>query len=59
MRKSEALMATKQVVEALVSKGNEVLDYESIKEFPFDPTHIIPEGTKTAIVIYMGNRPDP
>ena len=50
----DALLATKQVIEALHKKGFKILGHGTITPDPFDPIGGMPKETKTAVVIYLG-----
>jgi len=54
IKTKDAILATKQVVEALSQKGLKVLGHGTITVNPFDPIHGMPKETKTAVVIYLG-----
>ena len=52
-KRKEAILATKQVVEALCRKGSKVLGHATIQTNPFDPILGMPKETVTAVVIYL------
>lgn len=54
IKTKDAILATKQVVEALSQKGLKVLGRGTIDVNPFDPIRGMPKETKTAVVIYLG-----
>ncbi len=54
IKTKDALLATKQTVEALCQKGSKVLGHATIGVDPFDPILGMPKETKTAVVIYLG-----
>ena len=54
VKTKEAILATKQTIEALCQKGSKVLGYKTIGVNPFDPITGMPKETKTAVVIYLG-----
>ena len=54
IKTKDAILATKQVVEALYKKGFKILGHETIGVNPFDPILGMPKETKTAVVIYLG-----
>ena len=54
VKTKEAILATKQVIEALCKNGSKVLGYGTMGVNPFDPIRGMPKETKTAVVIYLG-----
>lgn len=54
IKTKDALLATKQTVEALCQKGSKVLGHRTIGVNPFNPILGMPKETKTAVVIYLG-----
>ena len=54
IKTKEAILATKQTVEALCQKGFKILGHGTVTPDPFDPIAGMPKETKTAVVIYLG-----
>ena len=54
IKTNDAILATKQVVEALSQKGLKVLGHGTVTIDPFDPICGMPKEAKTAVVIYLG-----
>lgn len=54
IKTKDAILSTKQVVEALYKKGFKVLGHGTLEVNPFDPIRGMPKETKTAVVIYLG-----
>ena len=53
IKRKDALLATKQVVEAICKNGSKVLGHATIEVNPFDPISGMPKETVTAVVIYL------